>query len=76
MGRIKRESIFLYVQNAYSDHLAHAQRIIRAFALYSYILCTMILLLDSKGPDQVVQMHRQSMPSLSTHFARRYAFAK
>ena len=42
-----------------SDHPAHAQSIVRALALHSYILwCPMILLADSAGPDQTARMHR------------------
>ena len=39
-----------------SDHTAHAQCIIRAFALHSYILYQMIRLVDSEGPDQTARM--------------------
>ena len=52
-----------------SDHPAHAQRITRAFALYSYNrLYQMILLADSERPGQTARMH-----SLSS-YARRHVF--
>ena len=42
-----------------SDRPAHAQSIIKAFALHLYILqCSMILLADSEGPDQTARMRR------------------
>ena len=50
---------FERAKNAHSDHPAHAQSIIRAFALHSYILkYPMILLADSEGPDQTARMRR------------------
>ena len=33
-----RKSAFEHAQNAHSDHPAHAQSIIRGFAVHSYIL--------------------------------------
>ena len=42
---------------AHSDHPAHAQNIILAFALHSYILTyPTFLLADSEGPDQTAWM--------------------
>ena len=42
-----------------SNHHAHAQSIIQAFALPSYILKYLtIMLVDSEGTDQTVQMRR------------------
>ena len=38
LGRVKRKRAFERAQSAQSDHHAHAQNIIRAFALNSYIL--------------------------------------
>ena len=38
MGLVKRKSVFEHAQNACSDHPAHVQSIIRAFALNSCIL--------------------------------------
>ena len=56
MGTIKQKSVFEHEQNANSDHSAHAQSIIRAFALHSYILkYPMILFADSEGPDQTAR---------------------
>ena len=41
-----------YTKYSDSDQPAHAQSIIRAFALHSYILYLVILLPESEGPDQ------------------------
>ena len=44
---------------AYSHHLAHAQSLIRAFALHWNILqYQMILFSDNEGPDQAARMRR------------------
>ena len=58
MGCLKRNSAIENVpQSADSDHPAHAQSIIHASALDSYILqYPMILLADSEGPDQTARM--------------------
>ena len=41
------------------SHPAHAQRLIRAFALHwSSLWCPMILFADSEGPDQTARMRR------------------
>ena len=46
MGRAKRKRVF-----------EHALSLIRAFTLHKYILlCLMILLADSEGPDQTARM--------------------
>ena len=47
MGLVKRKSSFKNAQNAHLDHPAHAQSIIMAFALHSYI--PMILLATGKA---------------------------
>ena len=48
MNRVKRKIVFKHALNADIDHPAHAQSIIRAFALHLYILLySMILLVDS-----------------------------
>ena len=38
MGREKWKNAFEHAKNAHSDHHAHAQSIIRDFALQSYIM--------------------------------------
>ena len=38
MDCVKRKRAFGHAQNAHTNHSAHAQSIIRAFALHSYIL--------------------------------------
>ena len=50
MGRVKRKNAFEHTQNAYSDHPAHTQSIIRALvALHSQIVkYPMILSADSE----------------------------
>ena len=59
MGRIKRKGTFKNTQNAHSDYPAHAQSIIRAFALHLYILkYPKILLAYSEGTDQTARMRR------------------
>ena len=61
MGRVKEKKKCFQTCAKYtdSDHPAHAQIIIRVFALYSYILrYPMILLADSEGPNHTVRMHR------------------
>ena len=63
---------------ANSDHPAHAQSIIRAFALHSYIpRYPMKLLADREGPDQTARMRRLILtfavricPKTRFHFAR------
>ena len=54
MGRPKWKYVFEHAQNAQIQiHPTHAQSLIRAFALHWYILlCPVILLADSEGPDQ------------------------
>ena len=56
------------MQNAQSDHPAHAQSIIRAFAFHSYIhKYPMILLADSEGPAQSDQgLHCPHIGGLNT----------
>ena len=55
------ENALEHSQNADLEHLAHAQSIMRAFALRSYILqYPRILLADIEGPDQTVRMRRLS----------------
>ena len=60
MGCAKRKYVFEHAQNAQIHiHPTHAQSLIRAFAVYWYILsCPMILLADSEGPDQTARMRR------------------
>ena len=60
MGRVKRNEVLEHAQNApIQIHLSHAQNIIRAFAPHlSIILCQMILLADTEGPDQPARMRR------------------
>ena len=60
MGREKQQFVFEHAQNAQIlIHATHAQMRIRAFALHCYILwCPLILLADSKDPDQTARMRR------------------
>ena len=62
MGWAKRKFVFEHAQNAQiQSHPTHAQSLIQAFALHWFILkCSMILLADSKGPDQTARMRRLS----------------
>ena len=49
----------MHKMGRYAYHTAHAQSIIRACTLRSYILqYSMILLVDSEGPDQTARMRR------------------
>ena len=50
-----------HAQSADSDHYAHAQIIILAFALHSYIIILLILLVENVGPDQTARMHPCSL---------------
>ena len=60
MGRVERKSAFVRAECAELDHPAHAQSIIlQAFVLHSYILYySMILIMNSEGPDQSARMRR------------------
>ena len=56
---ISEKWLLACAKRADSDHPAHAQSIIQAFALCSYILWyPIILLVYSEGLDQTAQMHR------------------
>ena len=59
MGRVKRKKCLrACAKCADSDHSAHAQSLIRAFALHCNILrYSMILFLDCEGPDQTAHAH-------------------
>ena len=61
MESVKRTSAFEYAQNVKIQIiLAHAQNIIRVFALNTYILYyPMTLLADSEGPDQTAHSQAQ-----------------
>ena len=58
----------------YSDYRAHAQSIIRAFALHSYILYPTFLIVDSESPDSLRGCAGWSVPVLFA-YARRHVFA-
>ena len=57
MGHAKRKGVFEHAQNTRIQiHPAHMQSVTRAFSLHWYILqCSIILLADSKGPDQTAR---------------------
>ena len=63
MGLTKRKKCFLTCAKFRDlDNPAHAQSIIRAFALHPSILkYPMILLVDSEVPDHTARMHSRSM---------------
>ena len=78
IGRVNRKSCLLICAKwADSSHPAQAQNIVRACALYSYIMWyTMILIADSECTDQAARkrtintmmgLRIRSGPSLSAH---------
>ena len=59
LGLVKQKSALNKRKNVDSDQPEHAQSIIRALALHSYIMWyPVILLADREGPDQTARMRR------------------
>ena len=77
LGRVKQNSTFKHAKKCPdSNHPAHVQSIIWAFALHPYILWyPMILLVDSKGPDQTVIFLFKSLCQVKNRIFLKYNIA-
>ena len=74
MGHIRQKCLQTCAKCLDSDHLAHVQSIMQAFALHSYILKhPMILLADSEGSDENVQNCRLIW-AFTAHISRKTRF--
>ena len=58
LGRIKLKSAFEYEQNMQIMIILHMHKVSFRHLLAIHTFCSKIVLWDSEGPDQTLQMHR------------------